>query len=104
LEIKQGEYVNWSWSAPIGINIINYKIQQVDGPSSTNFNGGFDSGDASSSGSFLYQFNIPGIFYYWSTFVDGNQISLRGIIEVKSALIDKDLSISLTLNGISGNL
>ena len=53
-------------------------------------------------GSFTYQFNTPGIYYYWSGLVDSNTISFRGIVEVIDGN-DKELEINVKLNGINGN-
>lgn len=54
-------------------------------------------------GSFEYQFNNVGTFYYWSGFVDANGlISFRGVVNVV-ATTDRELTISVSVNGFSGN-
>ncbi len=60
---------------------------------------GFSSGPKSTpTGSFSYQFNKPGIYHYWSGFVEQTrQISFRGVIIVNDS-IDKQFEVSLKLN------
>lgn len=60
---------------------------------------GFSSGPKSSpTGSFSYQFNKPGIYHYWSGYVEQTgQISFRGVIIVNDS-IDKQFEVSLKLN------
>jgi len=53
--------------------------------------------------SFSYQFNKPGIYYYWSGYVDPNQsISFRGVVEVKETVDDKEYEIDVKTNNIKG--
>ena len=81
-----------------------FKIEQTDFPSSTTGStNGFSSGStATTSGSFQYQFNSLGTFYYWSGFVDSNgQIALRGVINVQESQ-DVDLAISVSVGGVQG--
>jgi hypothetical protein len=101
LNINKGDYVEWTWNAPGTINDINYLVQQVASPTGTTASG-FDSGSPSASGSFVYQFNTVGTFYYWSGNVDSNEmISFRGVINVGAAA-DRELTIDVSLNGFKG--
>ena len=53
-------------------------------------------------GTFTYQFNTQGTYYYWSGFVDSNQmISFRGIIKV-GVSVDVILPIQVTVAGFKG--
>lgn len=98
--INRGEFVKWSWVTPVGINLA-YKIEQTETPSSKT-SSGFSSGTPIPTGTFTYQFNQKGIFYYWSGIVETNaKIELRGVIEVKDPR-DVDLPINVTLDGIQG--
>lgn len=103
MTINRGEFVKWSWKAPVGINVA-FKIQQTDSPSSTSAStNGFSSGQTpQTSGTFQYQFNTLGTFYYWSGFVDSNgQIALRGVINVQDSQ-DVDLPINLSVGAVQG--
>ena len=85
LQIKAGDYVLWKWSSPDLVTGLNFKVGQVDDPgSTTQVANGFDSGDATPSGSYLYQFNNAGTYYYWSGLVDSQEISFRGVIQVQA--------------------
>lgn len=54
------------------------------------------------SGSFLYQFNTLGTFYYFSGYVDENQkISFRGVVEVVAEQ-DNELAVDVSVNDIKG--
>ena len=49
--IKAGDFVLWKWSSPDLVTGLNFKIEQVDDPGSTNpVANGFNSGDATPSG------------------------------------------------------
>jgi hypothetical protein len=55
-------------------------------------------------GAFTYQFNTLGTYYYWSGFVDSNQmISFRGVIKV-GVSVDVTLPVHVTVAGFKGNL
>lgn len=93
-----GDYVEWSWQPPVGITGVTYKVEQVADSSSTQAIG-FTSGDPTAYGIYRYQFNKPGLYYYWSGYVESSgQISFRGLIDVKDTL-DRELEINLKLNG-----
>ena len=102
--VQQGTVVQWVWETSALLLTRTYKVQQVaNGYDTTPLSGGFDSGTATSSGkkirkyrmplfivftigSFSYQFQTLGTYYYWSPAVDSsNQISIRGMITVVSA-------------------
>jgi plastocyanin len=101
ITINVGDYVQWSWASVVGVSGINYKIQQIATPSGV-VGSGFDSGDATPAGSFVQQFNTPGTFYYWSTFVDpSGKISLRGAVIVEPSS-DQELQISVTQGEFQG--
>ena len=51
----------------------------------------------------MYQFNVPGTYYYWSGFVNYQLFSFRGVIQVNKAK-DVMLDFSVTVNGFKGNL
>ena len=53
-------------------------------------------------GTYIYQFNNPGTYYYWSGFVNNQQISFRGVINVVYA-VDEFFDIDVTVNGFYGN-
>lgn len=103
LTIKIGEIVRWTWAQPTGVTGKNYKIEQVESPLSTApLQSGFSSGESTSAGSFSYQFNVAGTYFYWSGFVDSTQtISFRGVIVVEGET-DKELEIDVTLSDIKG--
>lgn len=63
---------------------------------------GFSSGSPTTFGSFQYQFNQPGTYYYWSGFVESSdQIMLKGVVVVQNS-VDKLLTIGVSLNGLNG--
>ncbi len=54
-------------------------------------------------GTFTYQFNAQGTYYYWSGFVDSNKvISFRGVIQVGPS-VDVTLPVQVTVAGFKGN-
>jgi plastocyanin len=102
LVINIGDTVTWSWQPPSGINSVTYRIEQVqDGESYKPI--GFTSGPSTAIGSFKYQFNQAGTYYYWSGNVESTeQILFRGIVVVKNSL-DKQLQIGVKTNGYQGS-
>ncbi|CAF3361993.1 unnamed protein product [Rotaria sp. Silwood1] len=82
--VQQGTVVTWQWISPIVTSPLTYKILQVANPYSNQLvTGGFDSGAATASGSFSYQFATIGTYYYLSPNIDRpNGTSIRGIIDV----------------------
>jgi hypothetical protein len=54
-----------------------------------------------SIGTFAYQFNTLGTYYYWSGDVTRTP-TLRGVVNVNGSAVDKTASISLNLAGYSG--
>jgi hypothetical protein len=53
-------------------------------------------------GTFSYQFQTPGTYYYWSTPVDqSGQISLRGVINVVAAQ-PQTLTVQVTSQSVTG--
>ncbi|UJR08495.1 hypothetical protein I4U23_012761 [Adineta vaga] len=82
--VQLGTIVTWIWNSSAIFLPRRYKIQQVMNAYSTQPSvNGFDSGIATTSGSYFYQFNSLGTFYYWSPMVDDAEvISLRGTIIV----------------------
>ena len=52
-------------------------------------------------GTFSFQFNSPGVYYYWSGFINNQQFSFNGVIRVEDTA-DKLLDISINLNGTQG--
>lgn len=97
--------MTWSWQPPVTITGLKFKVEQVQGPNSIGpISNGFSSGEPSEYGSFKYQFHQPGIYHYWSGFVDVNQrIFFRGVIEVQDETnLNKEFEIDLKLNEITG--
>lgn len=105
LNIKKDEYVLWTWQPPVSIDGLKFKVQQVIDATSTGPIG-FTSGEPSEFGSFKYQFTTPGIYYYWSGYVDVNRvISFRGVIEVIDQIVnEKEFTIDVKLDDIYGIL
>jgi len=91
--------VTWRWQAPGGLTgSVKYRVVQVEGPAG-NEPVGFDSGEARPAGSFSWQFALPGVYYYWSGFVDaGERVSFRGVVQVLEA-VDRELEVDVTLSG-----
>lgn len=99
--LKAGDTINWSWQSPVGISTVRFKVEQVEDPSSVNAIG-FTSGDPTAFGSYSYQFNQPGWYYYWSGYVESSgQISFRGVVYVEESL-DVEFSVNVNLNGFDG--
>lgn len=63
LTVKKGDYVKWNWYAPPLI-ALSFKVEQVRNALSEEAIG-FTSGESTETGSYLYQFNEIGTFYYW---------------------------------------
>ena len=101
LTINKGDTVNWSWKPPTGINGVSFQVEQLEDGISETANG-FTSGAATSTGTFSYQFNQAGTYFYWSGHVEySNQISFRGVIVVLDS-VDKELELNVNLNGFNG--
>ena len=100
MKINRGDYVEWSWNSPDILMRLSYKVEQVENVNSTK-SIGFTSGNRTSKGSFVFQFNTPGIFHYWSGYINSQKYSLRGIIEVLD-FADKKLDIDVLTNGFKG--
>ncbi|CAF4682112.1 unnamed protein product, partial [Rotaria socialis] len=85
--VQQGAIVEWQWSSSALLTTLAYKVQQaINGYSTTPQTGGFDSGNATASGSFSYQFQTVGTYYYWTPAVDqSGLIVMRGAINVVAA-------------------
>ncbi|CAF3091006.1 unnamed protein product [Rotaria socialis] len=100
--VQVGAFVQWQWGSSALLSSITYKVQQVsNGYSTTPLMNGFDSGNASASGTFSYQFQTPGIYYYWSTPVDqSGLISLRGVINVVAAQ-SQTLAVQVTSHSVT---
>lgn len=101
LTINKGDSVKWSWRPPKGIQDVKFQVIQVENAEAYN-SVGFNSGPASAVGSYEFQFNKPGVFYYWSGYVESSeQITFRGVVEVLDS-VDKELEINVNLNGFNG--
>ena len=87
--------------APEGVSTVNYRLLQVkDSISEEPI--GFDSGEPTSFGRYSYKFNKPGIYHYWSGYVESSKIiNFRGIIEVVDPT-DKEVEINVKVNGFNG--
>ncbi|CAF3637436.1 unnamed protein product [Rotaria sp. Silwood1] len=85
--VQQGAIVEWQWGSSALLTTLAYKVQQIaNGYSTTPLSGGFDSGNATASGSFSYQFQTIGTYYYWTPAVDqSGLIVMRGVINVVAA-------------------
>ena len=101
--INIGDTVRWTWSAPVGATGIKYMIEQVETLASE-VGTGFVSGAPSASGEFEQQFNEPGVYHYWTRYVEfSNTITLRGVITVLDS-VDKELELSVRVGGNKGKL
>lgn len=79
---------------------MSFQVAQV-ADSTSIFTSGFSSGTPTPVGSFSYQFNQPGIYHYWSGYVENSQqITFRGVINVVDSF-DKELEVNVQLNGFS---
>lgn len=83
-----------------GISSVKYRVIQVQ--DAISFDPiGFESGDATAVGSFVYQFNQAGTYHYWSGYVESSkQIIFRGSIQVVDSA-DKQLDLNVKLNGFN---
>jgi plastocyanin len=102
LIVNRGDTVEWSWSSFDVLMNSFYKVEQVESSISTKKTG-FSSGNSTSSGSFLYQFNKLGFFHYWSGYINNDKFSFRGTIRVEDSL-DKQFEIKVQTNGFKGFL
>ncbi|CAF1351069.1 unnamed protein product [Rotaria sordida] len=101
--VQQGTVVTWYWSSVELRSPVYYKIQQVTNAYSTEpVPNGFDSGSATSSGSFSYQFDAVGTFYYWAPNIDQSSgYSMRGVIDVV-ALEPEIMTVETIWNKFTG--
>ncbi|CAF3652088.1 unnamed protein product [Rotaria sordida] len=103
--VQQGTVVTWQWNSPIVTLPLTYKILQVANPYSNQLvTGGFDSGVATASGSFSYQFAAIGTYYYLSPNIDRpDGTSIRGIIDVVAST-PKMLTVTATWGSFAGSI
>ncbi|CAM4838515.1 unnamed protein product [Rotaria magnacalcarata] len=103
--VRQGTIVTWYWSSPELSTPVYYKIQQVANAYSTEpIPYGFDSGSSTSVGSFSYQFDSLGTFYYWAPNIDQSTgYSMRGVIDVV-ALEPEIMTVETILNNFTGKI
>ncbi len=101
--VQQGSIVEWQWGSSALLTTLSYKVQQVTtGYTTIPVSGGFDSGNATTSGSFSYQFQTIGTYYYYTPPVDGSSISMRGVINVVAAQ-PRTLTVKVSSGGFTGN-
>ena len=75
-------------------------IQQLRDPILTEAEG-FWSGPPTERGTFQFQFNEPGTYYYWSGFIEpSNVVHFRGVVVVKDEKEIKNLELQVTQNEI----
>ncbi|CAM2722167.1 unnamed protein product [Rotaria socialis] len=100
--VQRGALVTWHWGSSALLSSLNYKVQQVANTYATEpMLNGFDSGTATPSGSFSYQFATLGTYYYWSTAVDqAGLITLRAVITVVDAQ-PQTLTVQATSNSFT---
>ncbi len=93
--------MHWSWKPPTGITRVAYQVVQVkDSDSYSPI--GFTSGPPTAVGSFEYQFNQAGTYYYWSGSVESTgQIEFRGVVVV-SSFLDVQQELNVKVNGLTG--
>ncbi|CAF3993224.1 unnamed protein product, partial [Rotaria magnacalcarata] len=103
--VRQGTIVTWYWSSLELSTPVYYKIQQVANAYSTEpIPYGFDSGSSTSVGSFSYQFDSLGTFYYWAPNIDQSTgYSMRGVIDVV-ALEPEIMTVETILNNFTGKI
>ena len=119
--VSPGTIVTRRWNSSTLVTAFRYRIQQIlDVFSTEPLTDGFDSGSATSIevvfihllivdrlGSFSYQFNTLGTFYYWSPNVDNQNLYIRGTIDVvesQSQLLTMEFSSNQTQGRFSAEL
>jgi len=104
LQISAGDSITWSWRAPAGIPNVAFRLAQVQDAKSVIENG-FSSGPlATSTGSFTTTFHQPGVYAYWSDYVDSERkITLRGTVTVLPAS-SLSFAFSVHVNGIEAQM
>ena len=56
-----------------------------------------------SIGTFSYQFNKPGVYYYWSGYINSSDIVYsRGVIRVQNSASDKQAELNVVVNNFAG--
>ncbi|XP_071488092.1 fibrocystin-L-like [Diadema antillarum] len=100
-----GDSVTWSWTIDPYVNGIGYAVQQTEDGDSVAYDGtGFYSGGRStSSGSYTYKFDAPGLYYYSSGPVNNDAtLYMKGVIEVLAAT-SRALEVDVSIGGYSAN-
>lgn len=76
-------------------------VQQIRNPARLEHEG-FWSGPPTERGSFSFQFNNPGTYYYWSGYIEQSKVvSFQGVIVVLDIDEVKNLEIEVTQNQIN---
>uniref|UniRef100_A0A8C4XEU0 PKHD1 like 1 n=1 Tax=Erpetoichthys calabaricus TaxID=27687 RepID=A0A8C4XEU0_ERPCA len=93
LTVFVGDKVQWQWQAQSLIGGIGYQVFSVANPGDTTFSGqGFNSEPSRTpSGFFTYEFNVPGVYYYSSGYIDNAQtIAMQGVVTVNPLPDDQE--------------
>lgn len=92
--------VRWSWKPHNVVAGLKFMVQQLKNPASIDPEG-FWSGPPTETGSFTFQFNNPGTYYYWSGYIEQSKVvNFHGVIVVFDIDEEKDLEIEVSLNEI----
>ncbi|XP_041373046.1 fibrocystin-L-like isoform X2 [Gigantopelta aegis] len=102
VEVKVGDYVQFSWTLPSWVNDRGYGINQTKNASTTELMpDGFSTGPSkTANGNYKYRFSMVGTYYYWSGWVDEYEtISLKGSVTV----VDKTSHTQLLKLTVAGH-
>ena len=100
MSINSGDSVEWTWISPDFLTGLLYKVEQLENSVETN-RVGFSSGSATSQGNFTFQFNKPGVFFYWSGYINADKDSFRGVIQVNDTN-DEQLELDVYVDEFKG--
>lgn len=79
---------------------LKFMVQQLKNPIGIEPEG-FWSGPPTETGSFSFQFNKPGTYYYWSGYIEQSRvINFHGVIVVSDIDQEKDYEIEVFQNNI----
>ena len=93
--IQPGDMVDWIWNLQVASEDTGISVQQTASATDNEWNGvGFKS-EKSAKGRLQQTFASPGVYYYSSQPVFGDQLFMKGVVRVASATEDVTASLSV---------
>nr|XP_039261251.1 fibrocystin-L-like [Styela clava] len=84
LQASVGDAIAWQWKPQLTASGASYQVYTTKSADSTEYDeNGFHSGPLSTTGSYSYRFNKPGIYYYYGCANQACSMEMRGVVTVE---------------------